>query len=314
MLTPVVALLTNARRRGRLPRTGRAPPRRVHAALPLAGHEGAGLPLQPGAKLGLGLEHRLRARAERAVVQEDDVGIDRPVRGEGLHGRRSYDHALLHQRGTRSASSSAPIRRAAPRARPGGPRATPGRRAARRAARRSAAWRAGGRASRPRGARAETRRGDPCRAPRRASSRGRPGWLRCGGSARARRRRPSRRSPGCRECRRRCRRRGRASRGSTRAARRSARRRPPRPGRVPRRRSRQMTFWPTTHCEKSLSGEQITTCSTPAASRKRAAAVARASSASNSTIGQTTMPSAATACSAGSNCASRSGSMPSPVL
>ena len=75
-----------------------------------------------------------------------------------------------------------------------------------------------------------------------------------------------------------------------------------------------MTRLPTTHCDRSLSGEQITTCSTPGVVAQRAAAVARASSVSNSTIGQTTMPRAAAARSAGSNCARRSGSMPSPVL
>ena len=59
-----------------------------------------------------------------------------------------------------------------------------------------------------------------------------------------------------------------------------------------RRRSQQTTRSPTTACARSLSGEQSTTWSTPGRSRKRAAAVARASSASNSTIGHTTTPSA----------------------
>ena len=69
-----------------------------------------------------------------------------------------------------------------------------------------------------------------------------------------------------------------------------------------------------TACARSLSGEQITTCSTPGCVLKRAAAVASASSASNSTMGQTTMPSAATARSASGNWASRSASTPAPVL
>ena len=60
--------------------------------------------------------------------------------------------------------------------------------------------------------------------------------------------------------------------------------------------------------------EQITTCSTPSASAQRAAAVASASSASNSTIGHVTRPSARETSSASGNCATRSGSRPSPVL
>ena len=50
---------------------------------------------------------------------------------------------------------------------------------------------------------------------------------------------------------------------------------------------------PRTHCAMSLSGVQMTTCSTSGRCCQRAVAVAIASSASNSTIGQTTKPSAA---------------------
>ena len=52
-----------------------------------------------------------------------------------------------------------------------------------------------------------------------------------------------------------------------------------------------------------MSGEQITTCSTAGDAAKRSAAVASASSASNSIIGHVTMPSARDASSAGPNCA-----------
>ena len=69
-----------------------------------------------------------------------------------------------------------------------------------------------------------------------------------------------------------------------------------------------------THWARSLSGEHRTTWSTPAASAQRWAAAAMASSASNSTIGQTTMPSARTASSARWNWPLSAGSMPAPVL
>ena len=72
-----------------------------------------------------------------------------------------------------------------------------------------------------------------------------------------------------------------------------------------RRRSKQTMRRPRTHCARSLSGVQITTCSASAAKRA-APPVASASSASNSTIGQTTRPSAADASSASGNCASSS--------
>src|SRR5215813_15288812 len=57
-----------------------------------------------------------------------------------------------------------------------------------------------------------------------------------------------------------------------------------------RRRSQQTTWLPETSWAKSLSEEQMTTCSTPGSLRKRSAADASASSASNSIIGQTTIP------------------------
>jgi hypothetical protein len=63
-----------------------------------------------------------------------------------------------------------------------------------------------------------------------------------------------------------------------------------------------------------LSGEQITTCSTAGDSAQRSAAVAIASSASNSIIGHVTSPSARVASSARPNCEYNAGSMPSPVL
>ena len=61
---------------------------------------------------------------------------------------------------------------------------------------------------------------------------------------------------------------------------------------------------------KSLSGEQMTTWSTPASLRKHVAAAASASSASNATMGQTTTPKAATASSASRNWANRSDATP----
>ena len=71
---------------------------------------------------------------------------------------------------------------------------------------------------------------------------------------------------------------------------------------------------PRTHWARSLSGVQMNTRSTRGSSAAAAAAAASASSASNSTIGQTTTPAAVSASSSSGNCASRSGSMPSPVL
>ena len=81
-----------------------------------------------------------------------------------------------------------------------------------------------------------------------------------------------------------------------------------------RRRSQLMTLTPETDCARSLSGEHTTTCSTPGWFLKRDAPVARASSASNCTIGQTTIPSAETALSARGNWPKRSVSTPSLVL
>ena len=69
-----------------------------------------------------------------------------------------------------------------------------------------------------------------------------------------------------------------------------------------------------THWARSLSGDRITTRSTPGASAHRAAAVASASSASYSVIGQTTRPSDRRAASARPNWASSSGGMPASVL
>src|SRR5260370_1390422 len=83
---------------------------------------------------------------------------------------------------------------------------------------------------------------------------------------------------------------------------------------IARRRSQPTMRLPETSWATSLSGEQITICSTPASSLKRAVALDRASSASNSTIGQTTSPSAETASSESSNWAIRLGSTPAPVL
>ena len=71
---------------------------------------------------------------------------------------------------------------------------------------------------------------------------------------------------------------------------------------------------PRTHCAMSLSGVQMTICSTSGRCCQRAAAVPMASSASNSTIGQTTSPSASAARSASGNCASSSSGTPSLVL
>ena len=88
------------------------------------------------------------------------------------------------------------------------------------------------------------------------------------------------------------RRRAPASRGSTLARRRICLDTPASSSTRRRMRSRQTTRAPRTHCAMSLSGVQSTICSIPGASRQRAAAAAMASSASNSTIGQTTMPSA----------------------
>ncbi len=64
----------------------------------------------------------------------------------------------------------------------------------------------------------------------------------------------------------------------------------------------------------SLSGVQITIRSTPGSAANRAAAVPIASSASCSTIGQSTTPSASIAASAIGNWASSSGSMPADDL
>src|SRR6266849_8773484 len=71
---------------------------------------------------------------------------------------------------------------------------------------------------------------------------------------------------------------------------------------------------PLTHWARSLSGVQMITRSTRSSRAAAAAPAASASSASNSTIGQTTMPAAVRVSSSNGNCASRSGSMPSPVL
>ena len=79
-------------------------------------------------------------------------------------------------------------------------------------------------------------------------------------------------------------------------------------------RSRHTTRSPCTHCARSLSGEHTTTRSTEREAAKRAAAVASASSHSNSTIGHVTIPSARHASSARPNCSYRTGSMPSPGL
>ena len=83
---------------------------------------------------------------------------------------------------------------------------------------------------------------------------------------------------------------------------------------VPRRLSRHTTLSPVTSWARSLSGEQTTIWSTPGASAHIRTAVAIASSASNSTIGQTTIPSVETTSSASANWLARSSGMPSPVL
>src|SRR5258706_568685 len=83
---------------------------------------------------------------------------------------------------------------------------------------------------------------------------------------------------------------------------------------ISRRRSQLTMRLPETSWARSLSGEQITICSTPASFLKRAVALDRASSASNSTIDQTTSPSAETASSASGNWAIRLVSTPAPVL
>ena len=64
----------------------------------------------------------------------------------------------------------------------------------------------------------------------------------------------------------------------------------------------------------SLSGVQTRIRSTRGSAPKRTAAAAIASSASNSTIGQSTMPSASTAASAIGNWASSSGGIPAEDL
>ena len=64
----------------------------------------------------------------------------------------------------------------------------------------------------------------------------------------------------------------------------------------------------------SLSGVQTRIFSTRGSSAKRMAAAAIASSASNSTIGHRTMPSASTAASAIGNWASSSGGIPADDL
>ena len=76
-----------------------------------------------------------------------------------------------------------------------------------------------------------------------------------------------------------------------------------------RRRSRITTISPRTHWARSLSGVQIQTLSMPGTPAHRAAAAARASSASNSTIGHTTSPMALMARSANGNWASNSASV-----
>lgn len=73
-------------------------------------------------------------------------------------------------------------------------------------------------------------------------------------------------------------------------------------------RSRSTIRVPSTSCPRSLSTEQMTTCSMRGSLPKRATAVAMASSASSGTIGQTRMPSAIMARSASRNWASNAGS------
>ncbi len=83
---------------------------------------------------------------------------------------------------------------------------------------------------------------------------------------------------------------------------------------VPLRRSSWTTRWPTTHWARSLSGVQMITCSTPGSCAATDAAEASASSASSSTIGHTTTPSAARAVSRTPNWDRSSGAIPAPVL
>ena len=64
----------------------------------------------------------------------------------------------------------------------------------------------------------------------------------------------------------------------------------------------------------SLSGVQTSTCSTAGSTTNRSHAAAIASSASNSTIGQTTKPSARIASSTIGNCESSSGGIPADDL
>ena len=71
---------------------------------------------------------------------------------------------------------------------------------------------------------------------------------------------------------------------------------------------------PRTHCDRSLSGVQISTRSTRGSAAARCAADASASSASTSTIGHTTKPAAASTSSSSGNCAHRSGGNPGARL
>jgi len=79
-------------------------------------------------------------------------------------------------------------------------------------------------------------------------------------------------------------------------------------------RSKHTTFLPLTACAKSLSGEQITTLSIEGSLQYFAAAEPRASSASNSCIGQQTIPKALTALSAKRNCIFNSSGVEDPSL
>jgi hypothetical protein len=60
----------------------------------VAGEELDGLGLHPVTPAVLGLEHRPRGRAERAVVQEGDRGIERPVAGQVRRHRRMMTGTL----------------------------------------------------------------------------------------------------------------------------------------------------------------------------------------------------------------------------
>ena len=71
---------------------------------------------------------------------------------------------------------------------------------------------------------------------------------------------------------------------------------------------------PRTHWARSLSGVQMMTRSTRESFAAAWAAAARASSASNSTMGQTVTPAADKTSSSRLNCASKSASMPSLLL